>query len=130
MLEQTVDDIIQGMFRHIEQRYLSSVADTKRLDLGKLIDVIMVQGFPRPPAYQSKYLTLDVITKLSFGDAFDFLAKDEDIHQYLATLELVLPVTTMISACPTLRWMFRMPWVTSLISPLNDRTKGFGKLIT
>ncbi|MCJ1251737.1 hypothetical protein MMC30_008974 [Trapelia coarctata] len=112
MLEQSVDDIIQGMFRHIERSYLSSAADTKRLDLGKLIN----------------YFTLDVITKVSFGDAFGFLAKDEDVHQYLATLNPTVPITTIISACPTLRWIFGIRWVASLISPTNDRTKGFGKL--
>lgn len=43
MLEQSVDGIIEAMFAHIEQKYLSSAADTKPLDLGKLINVSMAR---------------------------------------------------------------------------------------
>lgn len=70
-----------------------------------------------------------MITKLSFGTAFGFLAQDEDIYQYLSNLRPVVPIITITSACPTLRWIFGIRWVASMISPTNDRTKGFGKLI-
>jgi len=44
MLEQSVDGIIEAMFAHIEQGYLSSAAGTRPLDLGKLINVIMARN--------------------------------------------------------------------------------------
>jgi hypothetical protein len=40
----------------------------------------------------TQYLTLDVITDVAFGEAFGDLAGDEDVHEYIATIQALMPV--------------------------------------
>ncbi|MCJ1398915.1 hypothetical protein MMC11_002116 [Xylographa trunciseda] len=111
--EASIDEQVISLTRLIEGKYLSSESETKRMDLGKII----------------QYFTLDVITKLSFGYAFGFLVKDGDVYEYLASFAPSIPFITLLSLLPALRQLVSIQWIMTLLSPSKDDAKGFGKLL-
>ncbi|MCJ1392180.1 hypothetical protein MMC18_005047 [Xylographa bjoerkii] len=111
--ESSIDEQVVILTGLIEGKYLSSESETRRMDLGKIIP----------------YFTLDVIAKLSFGYAFGFLVKDGDVYEYLASFPPAIPFITLLSLVPSLRRLFSIQWIMTLLAPAKDDAKGLGKVM-
>jgi hypothetical protein len=66
-LEQDVDDQIAAWISLIRSKYISKGDSLKPLDI----------------TTHTQYFTLDIITSLAYGKAFSYLAKDEDLFNYI-----------------------------------------------
>ncbi|MCJ1438592.1 hypothetical protein MMC27_007982 [Xylographa pallens] len=110
--ESSIDEQVINLTRLIEGKYLSAESETRRMDLGQIIT----------------YFTLDVITNLTFGDAFGFLIKDGDVYEYLASFKSTNLFTTLLSLSPSLRQLSSKQWIAFLCSPTKDASKGFENL--
>ena len=97
----------------IERKYLSSGSHLRPLDFGRI----------------TQYMTLDVITKIAYGEAFGYLAQDEDVHQYIQTTEELVPSLTLYAAVPVVARFFNTSWMRVLVGPSKKDKKGIGKLM-
>jgi hypothetical protein len=76
----------------------------------------------------AQYFTLDVITSLMLSQPFGWLEKDEDIYQYIETLEAGFPMMNFMSAVPALNWLMRRQWVQRLAFPKPEDKTGMGRV--
>jgi len=72
---------------HLEPRI-----DRNTLDLVNLPDKTYIT--------KAQYFTLDIISDVSFGQAFGFVASDSDMYEYIAALEAQIPNMVMSSIYP------------------------------
>lgn len=79
-------------------------------------------------ARKAQYLTLDVISDVSFGEAFGFVKSDSDMYDYIATLEAQMPNVVLTSVFPWLVDLMASPIFRRLLPSDRDKV-GFGKLI-
>ncbi|KAH6691663.1 benzoate 4-monooxygenase cytochrome P450 [Plectosphaerella plurivora] len=111
-LEAAVDGQILALVRLIDTRYISSQADFRPMDL----------------AMKTQYLTLDVITTVSFGGAFGFLEMDEDVHSYIEMTEKSMPMMLFLSVLPGLAAFMQSPIFRRFMPSERDHV-GFGQFI-
>ena len=96
----------------IDHKYISEPGSLRPMDL----------------AAKAQFFTLDVISDVSFGAPFGFLAEDKDLFQYNEINASAVPVMNMLQAMPWLsnivyRWPFR------LALPSDGDNVGFGRLM-
>ncbi len=77
----------------------------------------------------TQYLTIDVISDMAFGEPFGFLAKDGDVHEYIKTQRVLLPVFEWLSTLPILSRLIRIGWISRLVMPSSEDKTGVGKLM-
>lgn len=83
---------------------------------------------PMDFAQVAQYLTLDVITSLSLGQPFGWVAEDKDMYEYVKTIEDNFPIMNVFSAVPLLSAIMRIPAVQKAAIPgVKDRV-GMGKV--
>ncbi|KAI9817412.1 MAG: hypothetical protein M1827_001021 [Pycnora praestabilis] len=112
-LERDVDDQVASLVDLIERKYLSSGSDLRRLDFATV----------------AQYFTLDVITKIAYGDAFGYLAKDEDLHEYIKTTREVVPFFILCQSVPSILYFFQSRLMHALMGPKPHDKKGMGRLM-
>ncbi|KAG8157930.1 hypothetical protein KVR01_012202 [Diaporthe batatas] len=75
------------------------------------------------------FFTMDVITRLAFGEAFGYLAQETDLYGFLGSLRVLWPGT---SAAADVSWarkiLFSKPFL-HLFGPSPRDKKGFGALM-
>lgn len=75
------------------------------------------------------FFTMDVITRLAFGEAFGYLAQETDLYGFLGSLRALWPGT---SAAADVSWarkiLFSKPFL-QLLGPSPRDKKGFGALM-
>jgi hypothetical protein len=74
-------------------------------------------------------LTLDVITALAFGEPMGFLARDEDVHGYIANQTSMLPIFEWLSTLPILEKTIRIPLISKFAMPTPEDKTGAGLLM-
>jgi hypothetical protein len=72
---------------------------------------------------------MDVISNLAFGREFGFLANDEDMHEYCATVRSMLPAMNIVSALPKTIRLMRTSFVKRYILTSENDPTGFGRVI-
>lgn len=75
------------------------------------------------------FFTMDVITRLAFGEAFGYLARETDLYGFLGGLKVLWP---SISAAADVSWMRRILFSTPflrLFGPTPRDKTGFGALM-
>jgi len=76
----------------------------------------------------AQYFTLDVITKIAYGKEFGYMAKDEDVHEYIKTTEeWSFPGVFYNGTLGEL--VFNKSWVRELVGPSPKDKHGVGKLM-
>ena len=80
-------------------------------------------------AYAAQYLTLDVITTLSYGKAFGYCANDADIHGYIETVEKSIAVMMIVTALPMFSKLLSSALFRKLVLPSPNDTFGIGKAL-
>ncbi|KAI3390453.1 hypothetical protein diail_9634 [Diaporthe ilicicola] len=111
-MEKRVDAKIAHLKDVLRQRYLSQSDKLEPMDLARV-------------AY---YFTLDVITDLSYGDAFGFLDAEDDLYNYTRSLDQLLLVTGLVSELPWLRKLANT-FVGAALKPKVSDTSGLGRLM-
>ncbi|KAK3951404.1 cytochrome P450 [Pseudoneurospora amorphoporcata] len=75
------------------------------------------------------YLTMDVITKLGFGDEFGYLKREEDVFGFLHEFREANWLMGIASDLPYLRNVLFSCWFLRWLGPKKTDKKGFGKLL-
>ena len=104
---------MRGLVKLIESHYLSTPSAFRRMDLARI----------------AQYFTMDVITDLAFGHAFGFTIKNEDVHDYIATVRSMLPAMNFFSVYPGLHGILRSQFMKNYVLPSESDPTGLGKVI-
>ncbi|KAI1365548.1 pisatin demethylase [Xylaria arbuscula] len=75
------------------------------------------------------YLTMDVITKVAFGQEFGYLQANKDLYGFLKEVRENWPKLAMMVDVPYIRNLFLNPLSLRLFGPSVADTKGMGKLM-
>jgi len=109
---------------HLEPRIDRNVLELVNLLDENYISRDKVFDFGR----KAQYFTLDVISDVSFGQAFGFLKADSDLYGYIALMEAQMPNMILTSVFPWLVDLIGSPLFRSLLPSAKDKV-GFGRLI-
>jgi len=111
-LEKDVDDQLLAMFELVNRKYLSTDDNLRPVDLSKTIS----------------YFTLDVISKVAFGQEFGFIENDDDPYGYIANLQEFLPAIIVFGAYTELQKILRLPFLKSVMPKSTDK-RGLGRVM-
>ncbi|KAK5662353.1 hypothetical protein OQA88_8263 [Cercophora sp. LCS_1] len=113
-LHEAVDEGIEQLIQLIETEYLSTDSEYKPVDF----------------AVKTQYMTLDIITKIAFGDALGFLAADSDLYGYVERWKgkAVMPASFVIALHPWLVSILHSD-ICKPLRPTDQDKEGFGALI-
>jgi len=81
-------------------------------------------------ARKAQFFTLDVITKIAFGEAFGDLEHDEDVYNYIQSTEEMLDVIIFLGTIPAFNWLVSFDWVAKMAFPSGEEATGVGRLIS
>ena len=113
-LEQDVDDQLLRMFELLNSKYLN------RPDEGNFVNVDVSRV--------TNFFTLDVISKVAFGQTFGFLEHDEDPFGYLKNLEQFLPAIIVFGVYTELTNLLKMPLMKAALPKSTDK-RGLGRVM-
>ncbi|WYZ45977.1 hypothetical protein EsH8_IX_000202 [Colletotrichum jinshuiense] len=111
-LEDSVDTHVSELLHLIRSKYLSTEASAKPMDFAQKI----------------QYLTLDVISDISFGKPFGDLKADKDVYGVVEAAETGLKAATFILALGLYKIIQRPPFA-GRIGPKETDPNGFGKMV-
>lgn len=115
--EEAVDQRIGEFIQRIEERWLSDSDGTAVFDIARRI----------------QFLAVDVITHLCFGKPLGFIESDSDVFNFLATIEMQLPIVQHFSVIlefnNLLLQMVNIPFLKRLIVPSSSDKKGIGMIM-
>ncbi|KAF2442588.1 putative P450 monooxygenase [Karstenula rhodostoma CBS 690.94] len=113
-LEQDIDDLIIQMLDLIEKEYVAKPENGlfRRMDLAKV----------------TSYFTLDIISKVAFGEPFGFLAANDDPFGYAANLKQILPAIGWFGVYHELTNILRIPFIKSSLPSSMDK-RGLGRVM-
>lgn len=120
-LEVGVDDVVKTLLSTMQGRYTTAVNSPSEdsclvppsLDLGKT----------------SCYFTLDVITRLAFGQETGFLRADKDHYNFLGSLHELWPRMSTCADIPWIRKVLFSSFCLGLVGPKPTDKSGFGALM-
>ncbi|KAL8725213.1 MAG: hypothetical protein Q9166_007495 [cf. Caloplaca sp. 2 TL-2023] len=116
-MEAIIDERFLEWTGYIDRHWTSTEEMTKRFDIGR----------------STQYLTTDIISHLCFGQPIGFVAKHEDVHNFLHTLESRLPIAEQFSVISELFTILasvtRIPFFKRLMIPQNTDSFGVGKIL-
>ncbi|GKU10840.1 unnamed protein product, partial [Fusarium langsethiae] len=111
-LEGSVDSIIASFIALLETKYLSTENVYRPVDFSE----------------KSQFFTLDVISDLAFGQPFGYLAKDEDVFDFLKITKAYFPVTVTMANLPWMISLLHSRLFSGLVPKDTDKI-GFGAFI-
>jgi hypothetical protein len=79
-------------------------------------------------AILSTYFTLDVISKVAFGQTLGFLERDEDPYGYLENLAQLLPAIIVFGVFSELTKLLSIPIVKAAMPKSTDK-RGLGRVM-
>ncbi|KAH7634524.1 cytochrome P450 [Sordaria sp. MPI-SDFR-AT-0083] len=113
-VEGQVEEVVGGFVRLVRERYVEeNEKGIKVADLAPLCS----------------YLTMDVITKLGFGEEFGYLQREEDVFGFLQEFREANWLMGIASDLPYLRNVLFSSWFLRWLGPKKTDKKGFGKLL-
>ncbi|KAJ5673875.1 Cytochrome P450 [Penicillium macrosclerotiorum] len=77
----------------------------------------------------SRFFTLDVITRLSYGKEFGWMEADKDLYGYATEVNKVISISSMVADVSWLHPLVRWPFFNSMIKPDPRAETGLGKVI-
>lgn len=111
-LESSIDIHVAELVALIRKKYLSTDAASRPVDFGEKIS----------------FMTLDVISRIGFGQPFGSLLADRDVDGFFDAGNKGLPVSSYIIGLG-LTHIVHIPWVYRLIGPGEKDKTGMGKLV-
>ena len=113
-MEQDVDEHLLKMFDLINASYVAKPQE----GVFKIIDLARITSF----------FTLDVISKIAFGQTFGFLDRDEDPFGYIANLAEFLPAIIVFGVYTELTNIMKLPLVKGALPKSTDK-RGLGRVM-
>lgn len=113
-MEQDVDDKLLQMFDLLQTKYLAKPEE----GVFRTVDLSRV----------TSYFTLDVISKIAFGQPFGFLDKDDDPFGYIANLMQMLPAIIVFGVYTELTNIMKMPLIKGAL-PKSSDPRGLGRVM-
>jgi cytochrome P450 len=113
-LEKDVDEQLHKLFHLINSKYLARPSE----GIFSTVDLSRITNF----------FTLDVISKIAFGETFGFLDHDEDPFGYLQNLEEFLPAIIVFGVYTELTKILKMPLLKSALPKSTDK-RGLGRVM-
>ncbi|KAK3388028.1 cytochrome P450 [Podospora didyma] len=110
--EVVVDSQIIRLLTLIRRKYLSTDDKLLSADFGAL----------------SRYFTLDVITRLAFGEPFGHLDDGTDVYGWIEHIDRILTVAGLAGDIPLIRNMVFSKWGTRLFGPKPTDKRGVGRV--
>ncbi|CAK4030672.1 related to pisatin demethylase (cytochrome P450) [Lecanosticta acicola] len=113
-LEEDVDVTLLQMLELVKEKYLN------RPDQGvfRKVDLSRV----------TSYFTLDVISKVAFGQPFGFLDNDDDPFGYIENLKSFLPAVIVFGVYTELTNVLKIPLLKSALPKSTDK-RGLGRVM-
>lgn len=111
-LDESIDAGVARFIRLIEDKYLSTADEFRPVDMARKI----------------QYMTLDVISKIAFGEPFGFMDKDDDHFGYIKTTEDTVPMMQMFALIPWLISLLQSPLCKAMMPSERD-TVGLGPIM-
>lgn len=107
-LEPRVDRNVRALIRLLDEKYVT-------------------MGKPFEFARKAQYFTLDVISDVSYDEAFGFLSSDSDLYQYIHTAESALGAVLFCTIWP---WLIKVAasFPFNRLTPSDEDLLGFGKI--
>ncbi|KAH8886371.1 cytochrome P450 [Thozetella sp. PMI_491] len=112
-LEADIDEQIVVMQDLIRKKYISTGSDTKLMDFSNLMS----------------YLTLDIITKLAYGETFDWLSTDSDVFSFNKILHGKMQLMETIGEVEPLGVFFGSIPVRKIFGAKATDPDGLGRLM-
>lgn len=112
MAESRVDSQVRAFVDLVGRKYLSTPGSAKPMEFG----------------HRAQFFTLDVVTSVTFGEAWGFLRRDGDVEKYLETTEAMIPMFGIFGSLPWLVLAVHA-WPLSLAMPGEGDKIGFGRLM-
>ena len=112
-LEESVDDRLQDFTNLVRTKYTSTDKIIRPVDFARL----------------ARYLTLDIITDMAFGESAGFLSEDHDRFQYLEVMSQALPRFEWVATLSWLNRLCRNPIISRFIMPTPEDKTGVGHLM-
>lgn len=113
-LEQDVDEKLLQMLELIQTNYVTK----PEVNLFRTMDISRV----------TSYFTLDVISKVAFGQTFGFLDRDEDPFGYIENLMEFLPAIIVMGVYTELQQIMKAPVIKSMLPRSTDK-RGLGRVM-
>ncbi|KAK5108219.1 hypothetical protein LTR62_008675 [Meristemomyces frigidus] len=113
-LEQDVDEQLLKFLDLVGGKY---VAEPER-EVFRTVDLSRI----------TSYFTLDVISKVAFGQTFGFLDQDEDPFGYLANLAQMLPAIIVFGVYTELTKLLKIPLIKAALPKSTDK-RGLGRVM-
>ncbi|CAK7568169.1 MAG: hypothetical protein SEPTF4163_006152 [Sporothrix epigloea] len=117
-LHEAIDAQVNGFIKLLEDKYLAG-DPTKNNAPYRTVDI----------ARKVQFFTLDVISKIAFGDAFGCLKNDIDMFGYIAMTESTLPVFVTVAILPWAVDLLQSPYMRPLVPNVRNMV-GFGNVMT
>ena len=116
-MENIINERFLEWTKYIETHWTSLDQTTKALDIARSI----------------QYLTTDIISHLCFGQPIGFVARHEDVHGFLETLESRLPIAEQFSVFTELFTLLatvtKIPFIKKCLIPQNTDAFGVGRIL-
>jgi hypothetical protein len=116
LLESSVNEQVTKLIQVIRKKYAVDPTDKHG---GTLLDF----------APLTSYFTMDIITKVVFGQEFGYLAADADLYAFLHTVREGWPILAVSIEVPLIRAILFSPWFLKLFGPKVTDKLGMGKLM-
>lgn len=113
-MEYDIDEKLLQMFDLMDSKYVSRPEDNlfRTMDLSRM----------------TSFFTLDVISKIAFGQTFGFLDQDDDPFGYLKNLEQFLPAIIVFGVYTELTNLMKMPLIKGALPKSTDK-RGLGRVM-
>ena len=113
-MEQDVDDLLLKMLDLVQTKYVAKPDEGiyKTMDLSR----------------ETSFFTLDVISKIAFGETFGFLDLDDDPFGYLANLTQLLPAIIVFGVYTELTKLMKIPLIKAALPKSTDK-RGLGRVM-
>ncbi|CAJ2509046.1 Uu.00g140720.m01.CDS01 [Anthostomella pinea] len=112
--EQDVDDQLLKYLELVNSKYVSKPED----GIFRTVDLSRVTSF----------FTLDVISKVAFGQPFGFLDKDDDPFGYLASLAEMLLAVIVFGVYTEITNLMKIPLIKAALPKSTDK-RGLGRVM-
>ncbi|KAK4545870.1 hypothetical protein LTR36_002434 [Oleoguttula mirabilis] len=113
-LEQDVDDQLLKLFELVQTKYVAKPEE----GIFRTMDI----------SRETSFFTLDVISKVAFGQTFGFLDLDEDPFGYLENLAQLLPAIIVFGVYTELTNIMKVPLIKAALPKSTDK-RGLGRVM-
>ncbi|XXH03391.1 hypothetical protein Hte_009792 [Hypoxylon texense] len=111
--EIAIDSVISNFINTIRRKHLSTKTTSCNVDLANAV----------------RRFTLDMITRLAYGQAFGFQDADGDLYDYITRLDKTLILMSLSQEVPLLRRIVFSRFFFNMFGPKATDENGIGKVI-